>query len=147
MGVQLLDKTRKINKLLHNNNSHKFVFNDICKVLSEILLSNILVISKKGKVLGVSVCIQEENWRYYIAVSSDADTGNRLEEYVVPAATWAIFSGAGTGISIQELERRIATEWLPTSGYEFADAPDIEVYFEPDPQDTRYEVWVPVRRA
>lgn len=55
MGVQLLDKTRKINKLLHNNNSHKFVFNDICKVLSDILLSNILVISKKGKVLGVSV--------------------------------------------------------------------------------------------
>ena len=55
MGVQLLDKTRKINKLLHNNNSHKFVFNYICKVLSEILLSNILVISKKGKVLGVSV--------------------------------------------------------------------------------------------
>jgi codY helix-turn-helix domain len=32
------------------------VFNDICKVLSEILLSNILVISKKGKVLGVSIC-------------------------------------------------------------------------------------------
>ena len=56
MSVQLLDKTRKINKLLHNNNSHKVVFNDICKVLSEILLSNILVISKKGKVLGVSIC-------------------------------------------------------------------------------------------
>ena len=55
MSVQLLDKTRKINKLLHNNNSHKVVFNDICKVLSEILLSNILVISKKGKVLGVSI--------------------------------------------------------------------------------------------
>ena len=48
MSVQLLDKTRKINKLLHNNNSHKVVFNDICKVLSEILLSNILVISKKS---------------------------------------------------------------------------------------------------
>ena len=102
---------------------------------------------KPKGVLGVSVCIQEENWRYYIAVSSDADAGSRLEEYVVPAATWAIFSGAGTGISIQELERRIATEWLPTSGYEFADAPDIEVYFEPHPQDTHYEVWVPVRRA
>ena len=56
MSVQLLDKTRKINKLLHNNNSHKVVFNDICKVLSEILLSNILVISKKGKVLGVGLC-------------------------------------------------------------------------------------------
>ena len=53
MSVQLLDKTRKIGKLLHNNNSNKVVFNDICKVLSEILESNILVISKKGKVLGI----------------------------------------------------------------------------------------------
>ena len=52
MSVQLLDKTRKINKLLHNNNSTKVVFNDICSVLSEILASNILVMSKKGKVLG-----------------------------------------------------------------------------------------------
>lgn len=53
MSVQLLDKTRKINKLLHNNNSSKVVFNDICDVLSDILKSNILVISKKGKVLGI----------------------------------------------------------------------------------------------
>lgn len=52
MSVQLLDKTRKINKLLHNNNSTKVVFNDICRVLSDILVSNILVISKKGKILG-----------------------------------------------------------------------------------------------
>ena len=55
MSVQLLDKTRKINKLLHNNNSSKVVFNDICDVLKEILESNILVISKKGKVLGTGV--------------------------------------------------------------------------------------------
>lgn len=54
MSVQLLDKTRKINKLLHNNNSSKVVFNDICEVLTEILNSNILVVSKKGKVLGIS---------------------------------------------------------------------------------------------
>ncbi len=53
MSVQLLDKTRKINKLLHNNNSGKVVFNDICEVLSGILNSDILVISKKGKVLGI----------------------------------------------------------------------------------------------
>ena len=56
MSVQLLDKTRKINKLLHNNNSSKVVFNDICEVLTEILLSNVLVISRKGKILGVSEC-------------------------------------------------------------------------------------------
>ena len=52
MSVQLLDKTRKINRLLHNNNSSKVVFNDICEVLNEILASNVLVVSKKGKVLG-----------------------------------------------------------------------------------------------
>ena len=54
-SVQLLDKTRKIGKLLHNNNSSKVVFNDICKVLEEILESNVLVISKKGKVLGIGI--------------------------------------------------------------------------------------------
>ena len=55
MSVQLLDKTRKINKLLHNNSSSKVVFNDICTVLTEILNSNILVLSKKGKILGLSI--------------------------------------------------------------------------------------------
>ena len=64
MSVELLDKTRKINKLLHNNSSNMVVFNDICEVLSEILESNILVISKKGKVLGIKnragqPCIQQ----------------------------------------------------------------------------------------
>ena len=54
MSVQLLDKTRKINKLLHNNNSTKVVFDDICRIMTEILSSNILVISRKGKVLGRS---------------------------------------------------------------------------------------------
>lgn len=52
-SVQLLDKTRKIGKLLHNNNSSKVVFNDICDVMKEILQSNVLVISRKGKILGV----------------------------------------------------------------------------------------------
>ena len=53
MSVQLLDKTRKINKLLHNTSSSKVVFNDICSVLVETLASNILVISRRGKILGV----------------------------------------------------------------------------------------------
>jgi len=57
-SVALLDKTRKIGKLLHNNNSSKVVFNDICKVMKEILRSNVLVISKKGKLLGYSYSSQ-----------------------------------------------------------------------------------------
>ena len=64
-------------------------------------------------VLGVSACSDEETWRYYIAVASSAGTGNTLEEYTVPGCTWAVFPGEGTGKSIQELERRIVTEWLP----------------------------------
>ena len=56
MSVQLLDKTRKINKLLHNNNSSKVVFNDICDVLTETMEANVLVVSKKGKILGIGHC-------------------------------------------------------------------------------------------
>ena len=75
MSVQLLDKTRKINKLLHNNNSSKVVFNDICEVLTGILDSNILVISKKGKVLGSSVCKGVEELQELIV---DAELNERL---------------------------------------------------------------------
>lgn len=94
-------------------------------------------------VLGVSTCNDTEPWRYYIAVSTSRENSG-FEEYTVPAATWAIVPGEGTNQSIQELERRIVTEWLPTSGYEYGSAPDIEVYLNPDPQNAKYEVWIPV---
>ena len=93
-------------------------------------------------VLGLCVT-NEEQWRYFIAVPSSKNAGD-FEEYTVPAATWAVFSGEGTSKSIQELERRIYTEWLPTSGYEYGNAPDVEVYLDPDPANSKFEVWVPV---
>ena len=49
MSVFLLDRTRKISKLLHNASSNKVVFNDICEVLSDALASDVMVISRKGK--------------------------------------------------------------------------------------------------
>lgn len=94
-------------------------------------------------VLGVSVCMDPAPWRYYISVSTSQPKGD-LEEYTVPAATWAIFPGEGAQSSIQELEQRIVTEWLPTSGYEYGSGPDLEVYLNPDPQHAQYEVWIPV---
>ncbi len=94
-------------------------------------------------VLGVSVCNDREPWRYYISVAT-SQAADGLEEYTIPAATWAVFPGEGTNESIQELERRIVTEWLPTSGYEYGDAADVEVYLNPDPQNAKYEVWIPV---
>lgn len=93
--------------------------------------------------LGVSACCGED-WRYYIAVASGQAAG-ALAEYTVPAFTWAVFSGEGAcPQAIQELERRVVTEWLPGSGYEYGDGPDLEVYLEPDPRRAKFEVWVPV---
>ena len=55
MSVELLDKTRYINRLLQEkSDSNRVIFNDLCSILSEELDSNILVISKKGKILGIS---------------------------------------------------------------------------------------------
>lgn len=103
--------------------------------------------SQPQGVLGVSACNDNEEWKYYIAVSSTADIDASLEDFIIPGCMWAIFSGEGTGKSIQELEKRIVTEWLPTSGYEFTKGPDVEVYFNPDPNNTKYEVWIPIKKA
>lgn len=97
--------------------------------------------------LGVSCCNDEEEWKYFIAAASTLPIEPPFEEYLVPEATWAIFSGEGNNLFIQGLEKRIITEWLPTSGYEYGDAPDIEVYINPDPNDAKYEVWIPVKKV
>lgn len=94
--------------------------------------------------LGVCSCNLQNNWRYYIAVASTQSIDNTLEELIIPESTWAIFPGEGVAQSIQDLQRRIVTEWLPTSGYEYADSPDIEVYINADPENSKYEVWIPV---
>ena len=52
--IELLDKTRKINKLLHNNKKSKVVFEDVCQCLGSIVDSDVMCLSKKGKVLGTS---------------------------------------------------------------------------------------------
>lgn len=96
-------------------------------------------------VLGVSACSDEDNWEYYIAVASDAPLEEGWKEYQVPAFTWAVFPGGGVcPQAIQELEQRIVTEWLPTSGYEYANGPDLERYLSPDPLNAKFEVWIPV---
>lgn len=52
MSIELLDKTRKINRLLNDQRSSKVAFADICSVLGQILAANVFVISSKGKLLG-----------------------------------------------------------------------------------------------
>lgn len=100
-------------------------------------------------ILGVSTCMNGKDFDYYIACSTDKSVPDNMFEYEVPSATWAIFECIGPmPTAIQELQKRIITEWLPTSGYEYANAPDIEVYPEGDPQskDYRTEVWLPITK-
>lgn len=97
--------------------------------------------------LGISACMEGETFDYLIAVATGREPGPGLETYPVPAATWAIFECQGPmPEAIQTLQKRIITEWLPSSGYEYANAPDIEVYFEGDQgsPDYRSQVWLPV---
>lgn len=53
MSLELLDKTRKINQLLNTRESEKIDFTDFCRVLSQTLDVNVILISRKGKVLGM----------------------------------------------------------------------------------------------
>ena len=99
-------------------------------------------------VLGVCTCHLEENF-YFIAVASNAPVPEGMGEWTVPAATWAVFSGTGQQpTAIQELQRRVVTEWLPDSGYEWAQAPDVEVYLnEPGAEEQRFQVWLPIQKT
>lgn len=102
--------------------------------------------------LGVSACDSESMgaisaFDYYIAAPTSKAVPDGMEEFTVPAATWAVFECIGPMPgAIQEMQKRITTEWLPTSGYEYGSAPDIEVYYDKDgtKPDTRSEVWIPV---
>ncbi|MCH4888471.1 AraC family transcriptional regulator [Acidaminobacter sp. JC074] len=97
--------------------------------------------------LGVSTCMNGKDFDYYIASASSLEKPSKFSEFTVPSCTWGIFECVGPlPNSIQDLQKRIVTEWLPTSGYEYADAPDIEVYFEGDQKSADYvcEVWIPL---
>jgi AraC family transcriptional regulator len=81
---------------------------------------------------------------YYIACSTNQPIPDGMAEFIVPEAIWAIFScNEIKADAIQKLEQRIVMEWLPTSGYEYAKAPDIEAYLENGMAD----IWVPVRKV
>jgi len=47
----LLEKTREINKVIHNNIGHYINFTEISKSLSKTINANIYIISKKGKII------------------------------------------------------------------------------------------------
>lgn len=69
----------------------------------------------------------------------------------VPAHTWAVFESKGImphNLEIQEVWRRIYTEWFPSLGFEQVEGPCIEKYDWEDDSYEKYtcEVWIPVKR-
>ena len=53
MSMELLQKMRKVNRLLQRVGSDRVIFSEICEVISDVVQSNVLVISSKSKVLGI----------------------------------------------------------------------------------------------
>jgi transcriptional pleiotropic repressor len=113
MSVQLLDKTRKINKLLHNASDNTLVFNDICRVLSEILESDVIVISNKGKILGIT---NRDDIKRINELISDT-----VGEYIEPLLNERFLNILSTKENVN----------LTTLGFEFIDVKEYEAIITP----------------
>lgn len=61
--MSLLDRSRRINSMLQKSAGKAVDFNDMAKTLTEVLNSNVFVLSKKGKLLGIAVHQEVENDR------------------------------------------------------------------------------------
>jgi len=80
-------------------------------------------------IFGVTAYINPQNIYYYIAVPTDKTVPDGMTQFEIPAATWVVFECNGHfKESVQTIFKRFLTEWLPVSGYEYAELPDIEVY-------------------
>lgn len=52
MASELLNKIRRLNKILQTTGAEPVAFDTICATLSEVLESNVYIISRRGKILG-----------------------------------------------------------------------------------------------
>lgn len=99
----------------------------------------------KSGVFGIS-CVEknpdDRAFYFYIAAESDKETDG-LEAYTVPECEWAIFRNHGDlPMSLVNAEMYAFMEWLPSSPYKHALAPELEVY--PAADATSVEYWLPI---
>lgn len=121
------------------------------KMLRSTLFTEICKLTDKNHygVLGVTAYTNPQNIYYYIAVPTDKPVPEGMVEFEIPAATWVIFECDGKfKESVQAIFKRFLTEWLPTSGYEYAELPDIEFYPVSDgvSKGGHAEVWIAVKK-
>ena len=78
--------------------------------------------------------------------------GDIPEEFTlleVSGSNWAVFEETGSmpdQIAIQNIWKRVYSEWFPTSGYEQSPGPCLEKYIWLDSEHIKYrcEVWIPI---
>lgn len=107
---------------------------------------------RQGKLGVIGMCydfkMEAEEFKYMIAVEGTKVDGLvSCTEVQIPALTWAIFESVGPmPNAIQEVTKKIFSEWFPATKYEHADGPELEVYLpgNSNAEDYRAEVWIPV---
>lgn len=141
---------KKTDNLSITDDAVKAAFSSVPKFYNELAQNGKMaqiaqMISKEPMgLLGVTFCRDDGQSYYYVAASTDMPVPEGMYEEKIEAGTWAVFSGSGEPSSIQGLMEKIYAEWLPSSGYEWKNGPDIEVYLNDDPVNMEYEVWLPV---
>lgn len=69
-----------------------------------------------------------------------------LEQVAVEAHTWAIFPSKGAfPEALQETWGKIYAEWLPSSGYELVEAPEISFVRRDGSEEVYSEIWIAVK--
>lgn len=135
-------------------------YEEIPKFINEIFENgtydkiNELLGNPKGTLLdGFHYGFEEDGTRKYImgAEMVKADIPIEFTILEVPKLTWAVFEGSGDKPSnsiIQDVWRRIYSEWFPSCGFEQVDGPCIEKNFWNEEKESGYscEVWIPVKR-
>lgn len=109
-------------------------------------------IAAGGNMYGLCLDFKEDQTEFTYMIAACAPKGELpggLEKREIPAATWAVFAAVGPlPEAIQDVTKRIFSEWFPATGYEHDDAPEIEAYPMGDTSlpDYRCEVWIPVKK-
>lgn len=99
-------------------------------------------------VLGVCVDNNDKTIDYWIASAHEGEVPSHFSKMTIPASTWAIFEVHGAmPDAMTKAWKQIFSEWFPSSGYEHAGTPELEVYSEDDPANPNLysEIWIPVK--
>lgn len=119
------------------------------KMWSETPQETIAQIAQLGDgLVGVYSGMYEDNTTdYYIAAITTKEVPENLCKLDLEARLWAVFEIVGPmPNAMAEVWGKIFTEWFPESGYEHANAPELEWYSNGDMSlaDYKSEIWIPV---